>query len=140
MPSLTCAWLYILPGTLNKWELSHLSILSDNCLPLPMRKSYTLKQLYIIQKIPLILPLCRYWTLTQQLAHHTINGCNLRPGDLLGTGTVSGPVRFHILRSLTFWFLFVRSLWGNSPFSTGQLISVKICAFHCRSQSPVHAC
>ncbi|KAG6475585.1 fumarylacetoacetase-like [Zingiber officinale] len=32
-----------------------------------------------------------YWTLTQQLAHHTINGCNLRPGDLLGTGTISGP-------------------------------------------------
>ncbi|RWW13905.1 hypothetical protein GW17_00022360, partial [Ensete ventricosum] len=34
----------------------------------------------------------RYWTLTQQLAHHTINGCNLRPGDLLGTGTISGPL------------------------------------------------
>ncbi|KAL7088568.1 hypothetical protein ACP275_13G135200 [Erythranthe tilingii] len=33
-----------------------------------------------------------YWTITQQLAHHTSNGCNLRPGDLLGTGTISGPV------------------------------------------------
>ncbi|GAB4830770.1 hypothetical protein Ancab_004803 [Ancistrocladus abbreviatus] len=33
----------------------------------------------------------RYWTLMQQLAHHTVNGCNLRPGDLLGTGTLSGP-------------------------------------------------
>ncbi|KAK9084722.1 hypothetical protein Sjap_025133 [Stephania japonica] len=33
-----------------------------------------------------------YWTFSQQLAHHTINGCNLRPGDLLGTGTISGPV------------------------------------------------
>ncbi|KAF5742125.1 fumarylacetoacetase [Tripterygium wilfordii] len=32
-----------------------------------------------------------YWTVTQQLAHHTISGCNLRPGDLLGTGTISGP-------------------------------------------------
>ncbi|KAL9251762.1 Fumarylacetoacetase-like protein [Drosera capensis] len=32
-----------------------------------------------------------YWTLTQQLAHHTVNGCNLNPGDLLGTGTISGP-------------------------------------------------
>ncbi|KAF4399538.1 hypothetical protein G4B88_022621 [Cannabis sativa] len=32
-----------------------------------------------------------YWTLTQQIAHHTINGCNLRPGDILGTGTISGP-------------------------------------------------
>jgi fumarylacetoacetase len=32
-----------------------------------------------------------YWTLSQQLAHHTINGCNLRPGDLLASGTISGP-------------------------------------------------
>ena len=32
-----------------------------------------------------------YWTLGQMVAHHTINGCNLRPGDLLASGTVSGP-------------------------------------------------
>lgn len=32
-----------------------------------------------------------YWTITQQLAHHTVNGCNLRPGDMFGTGTISGP-------------------------------------------------
>jgi len=32
-----------------------------------------------------------YWTLAQLLAHHTSNGCNLRPGDLLASGTVSGP-------------------------------------------------
>ncbi len=32
-----------------------------------------------------------YWTMRQQLAHHTINGCNMRPGDLLGSGTISGP-------------------------------------------------
>ncbi|CAH9093483.1 unnamed protein product [Cuscuta epithymum] len=32
-----------------------------------------------------------YWTITQQLVHHTVNGCNLRPGDLLGSGTISGP-------------------------------------------------
>jgi fumarylacetoacetase len=32
-----------------------------------------------------------YWNIAQMLAHHTINGCNLRPGDLLGTGTQSGP-------------------------------------------------
>jgi fumarylacetoacetase len=31
-----------------------------------------------------------YWTPAQLLAHHTSNGCNLRPGDLLGSGTVSG--------------------------------------------------
>lgn len=32
-----------------------------------------------------------YWTQKQQLAHHTITGCNMQPGDLLGSGTVSGP-------------------------------------------------
>ena len=32
-----------------------------------------------------------YWTLPQMLAHHTVGGCNLRPGDLLASGTVSGP-------------------------------------------------
>jgi fumarylacetoacetase len=32
-----------------------------------------------------------YWTLAQLVAHHTVNGCNLESGDLLGTGTLSGP-------------------------------------------------
>jgi fumarylacetoacetase len=30
-----------------------------------------------------------YWTIAQLIAHHSSNGCNLRPGDLLGTGTLS---------------------------------------------------
>jgi fumarylacetoacetase len=34
-----------------------------------------------------------YWTLPQLIAHHSSNGCNLRPGDLIGCGTVSGPAR-----------------------------------------------
>jgi fumarylacetoacetase len=32
-----------------------------------------------------------YWTIQQMIAHHTSNGCNLQPGDLIGTGTLSGP-------------------------------------------------
>ncbi|CAN7728670.1 fumarylacetoacetase [Variovorax sp. LjRoot290] len=32
-----------------------------------------------------------YWTPAQLIAHHTVNGCNLQPGDLLGSGTLSGP-------------------------------------------------
>ena len=32
-----------------------------------------------------------YWTLAQLVAHHTVGGCNLRAGDVLGTGTLSGP-------------------------------------------------
>ena len=31
-----------------------------------------------------------YWTVAQMVAHHTSNGCNLQPGDLFGSGTVSG--------------------------------------------------
>ena len=31
-----------------------------------------------------------YWTVAQLVAHHASNGCNLRPGDLLGSGTISG--------------------------------------------------
>ena len=34
-----------------------------------------------------------YWTTAQLVAHHASNGCNLQPGDLLGTGTISGPTR-----------------------------------------------
>ncbi|MCU0234617.1 MAG: fumarylacetoacetase [Thermoanaerobaculales bacterium] len=32
-----------------------------------------------------------YWSVLQQLAHHASGGCNLRPGDLLASGTISGP-------------------------------------------------
>ena len=32
-----------------------------------------------------------YWTAAQLIAHHTVNGCNLQPGDLFGSGTLSGP-------------------------------------------------
>ncbi|HOX25843.1 MAG TPA: fumarylacetoacetase [Candidatus Krumholzibacteria bacterium] len=44
-------------------------------------------------------PVCRtnfrhlYWTMQQQLAHHTVTGCNVRPGDLMASGTISGPDR-----------------------------------------------
>ncbi len=34
-----------------------------------------------------------YWTPAQMVAHHTAGGCNLSPGDLIGTGTISGPTR-----------------------------------------------
>jgi fumarylacetoacetase len=34
-----------------------------------------------------------YWTPAQMVTHHASNGCNLRPGDVLASGTVSGPTR-----------------------------------------------
>jgi fumarylacetoacetase len=32
-----------------------------------------------------------YWTMAQQLAHHTSNGCRVNSGDMMGSGTISGP-------------------------------------------------
>jgi fumarylacetoacetase len=32
-----------------------------------------------------------YWSMAQQLAHHTVNGCKLNSGDMMGSGTISGP-------------------------------------------------
>ena len=43
-----------------------------------------------------------YWTTKQQLAHHSITGCIMRPGDLLASGTISGPVRF-FSHLFSFW-------------------------------------
>jgi fumarylacetoacetase len=37
-----------------------------------------------------------YWTVAQMLAHHTCNGCNLAVGDLMGTGTISGPEKANL--------------------------------------------
>ncbi|MBX7094920.1 MAG: fumarylacetoacetase [Flavobacteriales bacterium] len=34
-----------------------------------------------------------YWNIEQQLAHHTVNGCNVNCGDFMGSGTISGPER-----------------------------------------------
>lgn len=34
-----------------------------------------------------------YWSVAQMITHHTVNGCNLQPGDLLGSGTISGTTR-----------------------------------------------
>jgi len=34
-----------------------------------------------------------YWSMAQQLAHHTVNGCNVRAGDMMGSGTISGPTK-----------------------------------------------
>jgi fumarylacetoacetase len=32
-----------------------------------------------------------YWNMCQQLTHHTVNGCNIKGGDMMGSGTISGP-------------------------------------------------
>jgi fumarylacetoacetase len=43
-----------------------------------------------------------YWTPAQMVAHHSINGCNLQSGDLIGTGTISGPTSAELSSMLEF--------------------------------------
>lgn len=55
-----------------------------------------------------------YWSMSQQLAHHTANGCNVRPGDLMASGTISGgsPESFGSLLELS---------WnGTRPLDLGR--------------------
>ncbi len=52
-----------------------------------------------------------YWTAAQLIAHHTVNGCNLQAGDLLGTGTLSSEARE------TFGSLLELSNGGNAPLT-----------------------
>lgn len=56
-----------------------------------------------------------YWTLAQMVTHHTVNGCNLNPGDLLGSGTVSGTTRESrgSLLELT---------WDGDPFANPPIL------------------
>ena len=54
-----------------------------------------------------------YWTPAQQMAHHTVNGCNLRPGDLLASGTISGPTQD------SFGSLLELSWRGTRPLKVG---------------------
>lgn len=63
-----------------------------------------------------------YWTQEQQLAHHTASGCNTRSGDLMGSGTISGPTRAETgsLLELT---------WkGQNPIDLGDGKTMKFCA------------
>lgn len=55
-----------------------------------------------------------YWTPLQQVAHHTITGCNLKPGDLLSSGTISGPGEEE--RAC----LFEKNVGGQTPIKLGN--------------------
>lgn len=52
-----------------------------------------------------------YWDIRQQLAHHTVNGCNTRPGDLMASGTISGP------KPESFGSLLERTWNGSEPLT-----------------------
>lgn len=55
-----------------------------------------------------------YWTPKQQLVHHTVTGCNIRPGDLMGSGTISGEV----------WLLILTGVYTADTCQSGVLRSI----------------
>ncbi|WP_136797222.1 fumarylacetoacetase [Desulfosediminicola ganghwensis] len=55
-----------------------------------------------------------YWTMSQQLAHHTATGCNILPGDLMASGTISGP------EPGSFGSMLELSWKGTQPVAIGQ--------------------
>lgn len=58
-----------------------------------------------------------YWNISQQVAHHTITGCNLHVGDLLATGTISGP------ENAQAGCLLEATAGGKSPLQLSKTIS-----------------
>jgi len=62
-----------------------------------------------------------YWTMKQQLVHHTVTGCNLRPGDLLGSGTISGQVALACPSLIVRYLTFRRT---QTPDSYGCLLEI----------------
>ncbi len=54
-----------------------------------------------------------YWTIAQMVAHHTVNGCNLQSGDLLASGTISGPARDN--RGCLLELTWDGDPWANPP-------------------------
>ncbi len=55
-----------------------------------------------------------YWNMCQQLAHHTINGCNVRVGDMMASGTISGPL------DGSYGSMLELSWGGKNPISLAQ--------------------
>ena len=71
-----------------------------------------------------------YWSMSQQLTHHTVNGCNVRSGDLMGSGTISGPTKN------TYGSMLELTLGGKEPiklkdgssrtfFNDGDIVKLK---------------
>jgi len=58
-----------------------------------------------------------YWTPRQQLAHHTVTGCNMRPGDLIGSGTISGTIGNSEGKSKNYGSLLEQSWRGTQKIS-----------------------
>lgn len=73
-----------------------------------------------------------YWTLTQQLAHHSITGCNMTTGDLLATGTISGKVHMSNhsnVMSILLYGTLLRDI-NSIDFCDFQKYFIKILIFH----------
>ena len=73
--------------------LPYLSVEGDQAYDIHLEVSLQTEKLAVPQVIARSNFKHLYWSIPQQLAHHASGGCNLRPGDLLASGTISGPTR-----------------------------------------------
>lgn len=64
-----------------------------------------------------------YWSMKQQLVHHAVTGCNLRPGDLLGSGTISGSVML-LAQSIVYLNMNQYVVIVQTPDSYGSLLEI----------------
>lgn len=71
--------------------LPYLSTTANTTFDIQLEAALQASESSVRQRISMTNLRFMYWNMAQQIAHHTINGCNLRTGDLLATGTVSGP-------------------------------------------------
>ncbi len=75
--------------------LDHAGLRSDGAIDIQLAVTLSTAKMRVEKLAPQ--SLCQtsyrhaYWTIAQLVTHHTVGGCNLQPGDLLGTGTLSGP-------------------------------------------------
>src|SRR5262249_51709836 len=73
--------------------LPYLQIAGDNAYDIHLEVWLQTEQMTQPQRISSTNFKYLYWNMYQQLVHHAVNGCSLQPGDLLASGTISGPIQ-----------------------------------------------
>ena len=91
VPLLALAPFQVKPMEQQLTPLDYLNAKKDMSFDIQLKASLQTKNMQVPETICQTNFSYLYWTMAQQIAHHTINGCNLKTGDLMASGTISGP-------------------------------------------------